>query len=71
MMDNKWLHMIAWVLVMVGGINWLLVGAFNTDLVMNIFGGMGLNKLIYVLIGVGAIYEIVTHKKNCKMCSMK
>jgi uncharacterized membrane protein YuzA (DUF378 family) len=34
-----------------------------------IFGGVPvLEELVYVLVGLSAIYEIVTHKKHCTMC---
>ncbi len=63
--------MVAFILLVVGGLNWLLVGLFGWDIGM-LFGGMGaaLSRIIYVLVGLSAIYEIATHKKNCKMCGM-
>ena len=65
----KALHMIAFLLLVVGGLNWLLVGLFNWD-VGQLFGGMDamVSKVIYVLVGLAAIYELLTHKKNCKVC---
>lgn len=60
--------MIAFILLIIGGLNWLLVGAFNLDLVMTIFGQGTLAKLIYVLVGLSAIYELITHKNTCTMC---
>src|SRR3989344_3264617 len=73
MMDMK--HTIAWILVMVGGLNWLLVGlggfmGSDWNLVHAILGGMpALEWLVYVLVGVSAVYEIVMHKKLCKNCA--
>lgn len=66
----KTLHMIAWILVIIGGLNWLLVGLFKWD-VGQLFGGMDMmvSRIIYVLVGLSAIYELFTHKANCKMCS--
>ena len=65
----KMLHMVAFILLVVGGLNWLLV-AFHYNLVDMIFGaGSMLSTIIYVLVGLSAIYEVVTHKKSCKMCS--
>ena len=65
----KFLHMIAFCLLIVGGLNWLLV-AFNYNLVEMIFGsGSTLSMLIYVLVGLSAIYEVVMHKKQCKVCA--
>ncbi len=65
----KALHMITWILVIVGGLNWLLV-AFDYNLVTMIFGvGTILTKIVYGLVGLSALYELFTHKKSCKVCS--
>ena len=66
----KNLHMVAFILLMIGGLNWLLVGLFGWD-VGQLFGGMGamISRIIYVLVGLAAIYEVVTHKANCRACS--
>ena len=46
------------VLLVVGGLNWGLVGLFNLDLVTTLFGEMsGLSRIVYILVGVAAIYE--------------
>lgn len=56
----KALHSIAIVLVIVGGLNWLLVGAFNFNLVAAIFGDMtAAARVVYVLVGLAAIYMLV------------
>jgi uncharacterized protein len=48
---------LAFVLVIVGGLNWGLVGLFNFNLVTFIFGSVPiLERLIYVLVGIAAIY---------------
>lgn len=63
-------HMVAFILLVVGGLNWLLVGAFDINLVEKIFGGMPtVVKVIYILVGLSALYELVTHKKNCTACT--
>ena len=56
----KYLDIIALILLIVGGLNWLLVGAFNFDLVATISGGATtpLAKIIYIIVGIGAIYSI-------------
>ena len=52
---------IAFILVVVGGLNWGLVGFFNFDLVASIFGAMSmLSRVVYALVGLGAIYMIVS-----------
>ncbi len=64
----KSLHMVTWVLLVVGGLNWGL-DAFGLNLVEMLLGTGSLAMLVYVLVGLSAVYEIVTHKKNCKACS--
>ncbi len=54
---------IALILVIVGGINWGLYGVLGLDLVKTLFGDMSVaSKLIYVLIGISAVYMIFTNK---------
>ncbi len=67
----KGLHKITWILVIIGGLNWLLVGLFSWD-VGSLLGGMGstLSRVVYVLVGLSALVELFSHKKNCKACAM-
>jgi len=67
---KKGLHMLAFILLAVGGLNWLLVGLFQWD-IGAIFGGMDaiISRIIYLLIGLSAIYEIAMHKHHCKNCN--
>ncbi len=64
--------MIAFILLVVGGLNWLLVGIFMWD-VGSLFGGQAetIPRIIYILVGLSAIYEVLTHKSNCNNCSVK
>lgn len=51
------LDWVALVLVIVGGLNWGLVGLMNYNVVSALFGDMsGLSKLVYVLVGLSALY---------------
>ncbi len=68
-MNSKMLHMVTFVLLVVGGLNWLLVGAFQFNLVETIFGVGTIANVVYILVGVSAILEFVNHKKNCTKCS--
>ena len=68
-MNSKALHMITFLLLVVGGINWLLVGAFDLNLVTTIFGDGTLTTVVYILVGLSALYELLTHKKGCRACS--
>jgi len=62
----KVLHIIAFILLIVGGLNWGLFGLFHLDLVAYL--PVLLAKIVYVLVGVAALLEIFTHKTNCKAC---
>ncbi len=64
------LHKITFLLLVIGGLNWLLVGAIGWD-VGALFGGQGelIPRIIYILVGVSALYEIFGHKGNCKACA--
>lgn len=65
----KALHIISFILLVVGGLNWGLT-AFGWNVVDRIFGvGSTLSMIIYVLVGLAALYEAVTHTQNCKVCS--
>ena len=65
----KGLHIVTFLLLVIGGINWLLVGAVGWDIGI-LFGGQAamVSRVIYVLIGISAIVELVNHKKCCKEC---
>lgn len=55
---------LALVLVIIGALNWLLVGVFGWDLVAAIFGGdatresSAFSRIIYALVGIAGIYSI-------------
>jgi uncharacterized protein len=66
----KGLHIVTFILLVVGGLNWLLVG-LGYNLVEIIVGAGSMANLIYILVGISAIIEVVTHKKTCKMCTSK
>ena len=68
----KALHMIAFTLLVIGGLNWGLIGLFEYNLVGKIFGDMSqVSKIIYILVGLSAVLEAVTHAKNCRHCGNK
>lgn len=55
------LDFVAGALVVVGGLNWGLVGALEFNLVDSLFGvGSVLSKIVYVVVGVAALYMIYT-----------
>jgi len=69
-------HMVAWILVMIGGLNWGLVGlgwvvggGADWNVVHMILGSWPtVEGIVYILVGLSAVYEVVMHKKNCKVC---
>ena len=60
----KVLYYIALTLVIIGAINWLLIGLFNFDLVATIFGAMSvMSRIIYVLVGIAGLISIGLYTK--------
>jgi uncharacterized membrane protein YuzA (DUF378 family) len=55
------LNIITLLLIIVGGLNWLLVGLFQFDLVAAILGGQTavLARAVYVLVGLSAIWQLI------------
>lgn len=66
----KSLHMIAWILLIIGGLNWLLIGiggflGANWNVVDLVFGSWPMVEwIIYLLVGLSTIYELVTCRKH-------
>jgi uncharacterized protein len=55
----KTINIIAMILLIVGGLNWGLVGLFRFDLVAAIFGAdTSLARIVYVLVGISAVWGI-------------
>jgi len=63
-------HKIAFILLIVGGLNWLLQGLFNKDLFVILGLGMDgwIARIVYILVGLSAVAEMLSHKAVCKMC---
>lgn len=70
----KMLHMLAFILTVVGALNWGLVGlgyfmGGDWNLVHMILGSVAsLENLVYVLVGVSAAWLVFTHKGDCRHC---
>lgn len=66
----KNLNVLDWValaLVVVGGLNWGLVGMLEFDLVATIFGDMSiLSRVVYTLVGLSAVYVAIALKQLCR-----
>ena len=53
------LNRITLALVIIGGLNWGLVGAFNFDLVATLFGqASALSRIVYIVVGLSALWQI-------------
>ena len=63
----KALHSVAFILLVIGGLNWLLVGLFDWSIADVL--GMDISKIIYILVGLSALYLVFTHKKDCRHCA--
>ncbi|MBP6044823.1 MAG: DUF378 domain-containing protein [Microgenomates group bacterium] len=66
----KWLHMVSFLLMVVGAVTWGTVALFQFNVVDMVFGvGSQLGMVVYVLVGVSGLYQMATHKGDCKVCS--
>lgn len=60
-MKMNTLDYVAFALVVVGGLNWGLVGAFEFNLVDTLFGeGSALSRVVYVVVGLAALFMVVS-----------
>lgn len=70
----KLLHVVTFLLAVVGGLNWGLVGlggfaGSDWNVVHMILGSWPMVEwIVYVLVGLSALYLLVSHKKSCTMC---
>ena len=62
----KIINCIALTLVIVGALNWLLVGLFEFNLVDFLFGSLSLlTRLVYILVGAAGLWSIAFYSKVC------
>ena len=75
----KGLHMLSFILVIVGGLNWGLIGLWGLaasagdpwNVVHMVLGSWPMAEwLVYLLVGIGAVLLVSTHKKDCRYCSV-
>ncbi|HET7098981.1 MAG TPA: DUF378 domain-containing protein [Patescibacteria group bacterium] len=66
----KSLHMLAYILLWVGGLNWGLIGFFNYNLVEMVLGA-SMTNWVYMLVGLSTVYVAFTHMGDCKVCGKK
>lgn len=68
-MRSKALHMVTFTLLVIGGINWLAVAILRagiaalTDPISEF-----LTRIIYLLFGLAALFELALHMRTCRMC---
>lgn len=63
----KFLKYASYILVLVGALNWGLVGLYNYDLVAALFGEMTrITRIIYILVGLSAVVSAITAYMCCK-----
>lgn len=64
-MQTKPLDLTALTLVIIGAINWGLIGFFKFDLVATLFGGMDslVSRIVYALVGLAGLYCITLYAK--------
>lgn len=65
----KAVHIISFIILVVGGLNWGLVGIGGESWNVVAFLGDGIARIVYILVGLAAIEAIVMHKKSCKECT--
>jgi uncharacterized protein len=71
----KVLHMIAFILLVIGGLNWGLVGlggfaGADWNVVNMILGSWPqVEWIVYVLVGISALWLLVTHRRDCRTCN--
>jgi len=61
-------HKIAFILLIIGGLNWGITGVVSSwDLATYL--GSTIAMIVYILVGLSALYEVFAHKGMCKACS--
>ena len=66
----KILHMVAFTLLVLGGLNVGLT-ALGVGLIGSLVNGLGLGSVFNILVGVSAVYIAATHMGDCKACAKK
>ena len=59
-MEKNWLDVLALILIIIGAINWGLIGFFNLDVISLLFGSLSMiPRIIYAIVGIAGVYSIV------------
>ena len=57
------ISMIAWILLIIGGLHWGVIGIVDMDLIAKL--GDTVARIVNILVGLSALYALVTMKKDC------
>ena len=59
-MERNWLDIVALLLIIIGAINWGLIGFFRFDLIASLFGQLSaISRIIYAIVGIAGIYSLI------------
>ena len=59
-MERNWLDVVCLILIIIGAVNWGLIGFFNLDIISVIFGNMSMiTRIIFAVVGIAGIYSLV------------
>lgn len=65
----QYVKLISYLLIIIGALNWGLIGSFNFDLVAKLFGDMTIwSRAIYTLVGVSALVSLITMAVDKDSC---
>ena len=57
----QYVKLVSYLLIIIGALNWGLIGAFNFDLVARLFGDMTIwTRAVYLLVGISAFMSLIT-----------
>ena len=58
-MERNWLDVVSLILIIIGAVNWGLIGFFNLDVISAIFGNMSMiTRIIFAVVGIAGIYSL-------------
>ena len=59
-MERNWLDIVALILIIIGAINWGLIGFFRFDLIASLFAQLSaISRIIYAIVGIAGIYSLI------------
>ena len=65
----RYIKLVSFLLVIIGALNWGLVGVFNFDLVARLLGDMTVwSRIVYALVGAGGLVSLVAMAANDNSC---